>query len=94
MLFRKPAVEAGGKKTGSKGHWKQYFVVIQKSDLHLFTFGQSRGSAFAGGSVGGGNWLVSLVLRSRADVSKTPMPSEAGTSCTLLLRSFRNPVSA
>lgn len=58
ILWRKSAFEAGGKKSASKGGWKQYFVVIQKSDLHLFTFGESRGTP-VGGTVGGGNWLVS-----------------------------------
>ncbi len=61
MLWRKSTVEAGGKKTGGKGGWKQYFVVIQKSDLHLFTFGEGGGTSFGGGTVGGGNWLVSRI---------------------------------
>ena len=57
ILWRKPSSEAGGKKLGNRKDWKQYFAVIQKSDLHLFVFGES--SSSAGGVVGGGNWLVS-----------------------------------
>ena len=59
ILWRRPAYEVGGKKTTSRRDWKQFFVVIQKGDLHLFTFGDGKGSSFGGGTVGGGNWLVS-----------------------------------
>ncbi|KAL1408171.1 hypothetical protein Q8F55_004976 [Vanrija albida] len=55
LLHRKIQVEAHGKRAPKKD-WKQYFVVIQKGDLHMFVFGQGGGS-FGGGSVGGGNWM-------------------------------------
>ncbi|WOO77537.1 PH and SEC7 domain-containing protein [Vanrija pseudolonga] len=55
LLHRKIQVEAHGKRAPKKD-WKQYFVVIQKGDLHMFIFGQGSGS-FGGGSVGGGNWM-------------------------------------
>ena len=60
--------ETGGKKSNNKLGWKQFFVVIQKSDLHLFTFGEGRSTAFTGGNVGGGNWMVrQSILGSRAN---------------------------
>jgi PH and SEC7 domain-containing protein len=57
MLCRKQFWEVTGKKAKVRS-WMDVFVVIQKGELNMFTFGD-RG---AGGSgiVGGGNWLVSL----------------------------------
>ena len=64
MLWRKPVFESGGRRAGgNKSSWKQYFVVIQKSELHLFTFGESRTTPINGDGVGGGNWLVSVIFR-------------------------------
>ena len=64
MLWYKPYWESAGKRA-KKGDWKQHFVVVQKGDLLMFTFGEKGGgsSSFSlpvGGSVGGGNWLVSI----------------------------------
>lgn len=57
LLQRKVQVEAQGKKMQKKD-WKQFFVVIQKGDLHMFVFG-SGGGMSSGGGFGGGNWMVS-----------------------------------
>lgn len=57
LLQRKVQVEAHGKKLQKKD-WKQFFVVIQKGDLHMFVFG-SGGGGSSGGGFGGGNWMVS-----------------------------------
>jgi hypothetical protein len=57
-LSRKPYWEAPGKRSKDKA-WKQTFVVIQKGDLSMFTFGETSSKAIAGGAVGGGNWMVS-----------------------------------
>lgn len=57
LLSRKIQVEAAGKKPQKKD-WKQFFVVIQKGDLHMFVFGQGGSSSMGGGgAVGGGNWM-------------------------------------
>jgi len=61
LLHRKIQVEAQGRKPQKKD-WKQYFVVIQRGDLHMFVFGSGGGSSMGGGAVGGGNWMVSLGL--------------------------------
>ncbi|KAG7091050.1 hypothetical protein E1B28_010109 [Marasmius oreades] len=54
MLCRKQYWESTGKRAKDKG-WLDVFVVIQKGELNMFTFGENG----AGGSsvVGGGNWL-------------------------------------
>jgi PH/SEC7 domain-containing protein len=57
LLSRKIQVEAQGKKPQKKD-WKQYFVVIQRGDLHMFVFGSGGGSSMGGGVVGGGNWMA------------------------------------
>jgi len=49
--------ESMGKKA-KKQDWKQHFVVVQKGELLMFTFGSGKGSA-ASGTFGGGNWTVS-----------------------------------
>ncbi|EMD37830.1 CsMn39, partial [Gelatoporia subvermispora B] len=54
MLCRKQYWEAAGKRAKSK-QWLDVFVVIQKGDLSMFTFGEH--GAGGGGVVGGGNWL-------------------------------------
>lgn len=76
LLSRKIQVEAQGKKPQKKD-WKQYFVVIQKGNLHMFVFGQGGGSSMGGGVVGGGNWMVSAVINS-ADFR--PMPRAAAST--------------
>lgn len=58
-LQRKPYWDGPGKRSKQK-HWKQYFVVIQSGDLHMFVFGESQSVAVRSGEgVGGGNWMVS-----------------------------------
>ncbi|EEB98405.1 hypothetical protein MPER_02090 [Moniliophthora perniciosa FA553] len=54
MLCRKQYWESTGKRAKDK-NWLDVFVVIQKGELNMFTFGENGG----GGSsiVGGGNWL-------------------------------------
>ncbi|KAI0043650.1 hypothetical protein FA95DRAFT_1609196 [Auriscalpium vulgare] len=54
MLCRKQYNESAGKRAKSKA-WLDVFVVIQKGELNMFTFGDNGG----GGQrvVGGGNWL-------------------------------------
>ncbi|OCF37757.1 hypothetical protein I316_00884 [Kwoniella heveanensis BCC8398] len=56
LLSRKLYWETVGKRA-KKNEWKQFFVVISKGDLFMFTFGEKGGGGFGGGSVGGGNWL-------------------------------------
>lgn len=57
ILCRKHFSDVGGKRAKDKS-WMNVFVVIQKGELNMFTFGDySSGSS---GAVGGGNWLVSL----------------------------------
>lgn len=57
LLWHKLYWEAPGKRA-KKNDWQQFFVVVQKGELHMFVFG-SGSSGFMGGTVGGGNWLVS-----------------------------------
>lgn len=57
ILSHKPITDKGGKKPKSRD-WKQYFAVIQKGELFIFTFGSGSGGS-VGGAMGGGNWLVS-----------------------------------
>lgn len=59
LLSQKPVMDKGGKKPKSK-EWKQYFAVIQKGELFIFTFGSGSGGSM-GGAMGGGNWLVSPI---------------------------------
>ncbi|WRT65157.1 uncharacterized protein IL334_002100 [Kwoniella shivajii] len=56
LLSRKLYWESVGKRA-KKNDWKQFFVVISKGELYMFTFGEKGGGGFMGGSVGGGNWL-------------------------------------
>lgn len=60
VLHRKQYWESTGKRSKNK-NWMEVFVVIQKGQLNMFTFGggPSSGSGSAGqsGVVGGGNWL-------------------------------------
>ncbi|KAF9452365.1 hypothetical protein P691DRAFT_661128, partial [Macrolepiota fuliginosa MF-IS2] len=55
MLCRKHFTDAGGKRAKDKS-WMDVFVVIQKGELNMFTFGDH--SAGNSGTVGGGNWLA------------------------------------
>jgi PH/SEC7 domain-containing protein len=62
-LTRKLYYESTGKRSAKK-EWKQYFVVLEKGELHMFTFGEKSSSQGYGGhdigaAVGGGNWMVS-----------------------------------
>ncbi|KAJ7188291.1 hypothetical protein C8R46DRAFT_1054279 [Mycena filopes] len=54
MLCRKQYWESVGKRARDKA-WLDVFVVIQKGELNMFTFGEN--SPGASGAVGGGNWL-------------------------------------
>jgi hypothetical protein len=55
MLCRKQYNESAGKRAKSKG-WMDVFVVIQKGELNMFTFGNH--AVDNQRAVGGGNWLV------------------------------------
>ena len=57
MLCRKHYWESTGKRAKSKA-WMDVFVVIQKGELSMFTFGDN--GLGGAGVVGGGNWLVSV----------------------------------
>ncbi|KAJ3823819.1 hypothetical protein EV361DRAFT_794093 [Lentinula raphanica] len=54
MLCRKQYWESSNKRAKDKG-WLDVFVVIQKGELNMFTFGEN-GSG-GSGVFGGGNWL-------------------------------------
>lgn len=56
MLCRKQYWESTGKRARDKA-WLDVFVVIQKGELNMFTFGDNIGGG--SGTFGGGNWLVS-----------------------------------
>lgn len=55
MLCRKQYWESAGKRAKDKG-WLDVFVVIQKGELNMFTFGDH--TSGMSGTFGGGNWLV------------------------------------
>ena len=55
MLCRKQYWESTGKRAKAKS-WADVFVVIQKGELNMFTFGDHGGGLSS--VVGGGNWLV------------------------------------
>jgi len=57
MLCRKQYWESSGKRAKDKA-WLDVFVVIQKGELNMFTFGENGGGG--SGIFGGGNWLVSI----------------------------------
>jgi hypothetical protein len=59
--------ETAGKKAKKKD-WKKVFVVVQKGELSMFTFEGTKSGNF-GGSVGGGNWTVSLLPTSNAGLT-------------------------
>ncbi|KDQ21537.1 hypothetical protein BOTBODRAFT_50158 [Botryobasidium botryosum FD-172 SS1] len=78
MLQRKQYWESTGKRAKGKS-WMSVFVVIQKGELSMFTFGDGGGSGFSGGSIGGGNWLsnaqpVGKVLLAHALAHSLPPP--------------------
>lgn len=56
MLCRKQYWEASNKRSKDKA-WLDVFVVIQKGELNMFTFGEN--GVGGSGVFGGGNWLVS-----------------------------------
>jgi hypothetical protein len=60
MLCRKQYWESSGKRAKAKT-WMDVFVVIQKGELNMFTFGEHGGSG--SGVVGGGNWLVGVFMQ-------------------------------
>jgi hypothetical protein len=85
LLERKIYLEEG--KRAKKNDWKQFFTVAQSGELHTFVFGS--GSGFSGGSVGGGNWLVSTIMERESGGSgliDRPMrnPPAPLTSCIVL----------
>ncbi|KDR75929.1 hypothetical protein GALMADRAFT_515159 [Galerina marginata CBS 339.88] len=55
MLCRKQYWESAGKRAKDKT-WLDVFVVIQKGELSMFTFGDH--TSGASGAFGGGNWLA------------------------------------
>ncbi|KAF9461278.1 hypothetical protein BDZ94DRAFT_822072 [Collybia nuda] len=55
MLCRKQYWESTGRRARDKA-WLDVFVVIQKGELNMFTFGESTGGG--SGTFGGGNWLA------------------------------------
>jgi hypothetical protein len=55
MLCRKQFWEATGKKAKARS-WMDVFVVIQRGEMNMFTFGDR--TSGGSGVVGGGNWLV------------------------------------
>lgn len=63
MLSRKQYWESSKRRAKSKT-WMDVFVVIQRGELSMFTFGEgsATGGAPGGASVGGGNWLVGYLL--------------------------------
>lgn len=63
MLQRKLYWESAGKRSQKKD-WKQFFVVIARGDLHMFVFGEGSNSF---GPVGGGNWMVGGISKSRTN---------------------------
>ncbi|KAI0695520.1 hypothetical protein BC835DRAFT_1273155, partial [Cytidiella melzeri] len=76
MLCRKQYWESTGKRAKSKD-WKDVFVVIQKGELSMFTFGDH--SAGGNAVVGGGNWLenasaVGAVLLAHSLAHALPPP--------------------
>lgn len=60
MLCRKQYWESTGRRARDRA-WLDVFVVIQRGELNMFTFGE-RSSSGSGGTFGGGNWLVSFQL--------------------------------
>jgi hypothetical protein len=63
MLCRKQYWESTGRRARDKA-WLDVFVVIQRGELNMFTFGDH--SSGASGAFGGGNWLVSCQFSSFA----------------------------
>ena len=59
MLCRKQFWEATGRKAKTRS-WMDVFVVIQRGEVNMFTFGERGGNG--SGVVGGGNWLVIALL--------------------------------
>ncbi|KDQ57605.1 hypothetical protein JAAARDRAFT_78710 [Jaapia argillacea MUCL 33604] len=76
MLCRKQYWESTGKRAKSR-NWMDVFVVIQKGDLNMFTFGEH--GLGGSGVVGGGNWLenahsVGAVLLAHSLAHALPPP--------------------
>ncbi|KAJ6586908.1 hypothetical protein DFH09DRAFT_238042 [Mycena vulgaris] len=76
MLCRKQYWESVGKRARDKA-WLDVFVVIQKGELNMFTFGDN--SLGSSGTFGGGNWLsnanaVGTVLLSHSLAHSLPSP--------------------
>ena len=57
MLCHKRYWESLGKRAKHKA-WLDVFVVIQRGELNMFTFGDATSNP--SGTFGGGNWLVGL----------------------------------
>ncbi|KAJ7178525.1 hypothetical protein C8R43DRAFT_973640 [Mycena crocata] len=76
MLCRKQYWESVGKRARDKA-WLDVFVVIQKGELNMFTFGDN--GPGGSGTFGGGNWLsnansVGSVLLSHSLAHSLPSP--------------------
>ncbi|KAG8907445.1 hypothetical protein FRB99_004240 [Tulasnella sp. 403] len=57
LLCRKHYWEGPGKRAKDK-NWMDVFVVIQKGELSMFTFGEGKKTSGKSSGVGGGNWLA------------------------------------
>jgi len=66
MLCRKQYWESANKRARDK-NWMDVFVVIQKGELNMFIFGET--ASGSSGTFGGGNWLVSAVLRGNLNLT-------------------------
>ncbi|CAK5265616.1 unnamed protein product [Mycena citricolor] len=76
MLCRKQYWESVGKRSKDKS-WLDVFVVIQRGELNMFTFGDN--SPGSSGAFGGGNWLsnaraVGTVLLAHSLAHALPSP--------------------
>jgi PH and SEC7 domain-containing protein len=74
MLCRKQYWESQGKRSKDKA-WMDVFVVIQKGELNMFTFGEN--GVGSSSVVGGGNWLVSLNYLSQNAILTVRLQSNA-----------------
>ncbi|GAW00510.1 sec7-like domain belongs to guanine nucleotide exchange factors [Lentinula edodes] len=70
MLCRKQYWESANKRSKDKA-WLDVFVVIQKGELNMFTFGENGGGG--SGVFGGGNWLATIDNDPIAWSSPSPM---------------------
>jgi PH/SEC7 domain-containing protein len=61
-LQRKPYWDGPSKRSKEK-NWREVFAVLQQGDMYMFSFGDSGSRALPkGAAMGGGNWMVRLVI--------------------------------